>query len=153
MKQNTNQERKSFKEKIAENKGKIIAGATIVTVGAVSYILYKNTKAIKTLSAISKVDSELDKAQSKFNNTVTEYTRELTDQFVIVRDIAKEGALDEAIKSVKRKIQYRVGKIADLNNRPLDNDAIISKALYEKELEILKTKLKTFEDEWNNMLH
>lgn len=151
--QDTKQERKSFKEVIAENKGKIIAGTAIITVSAVGLILYRQHKAIKLLSEISKVDCDIDKLQGKFNREVTEYTKELTDQFVIVRDIAKEGALEEAIAAVKRKIQYRVGKIADLNNRPLDNDAMISKVLYEKELEILKTKLRTFEDEWNNMLH
>lgn len=153
MKQNTNNERKSFKEVVAENKGKIIAGATIVTVGAVGIILYKQHQALKLLCEITKVDCDIDKAQGKFNREVTEYVREMTDQFVVVRDIAKEGALEEAIATVKRKIQYRVGKIADLNNRPLDKDAMISKELYEKELEILKNKLTSFEKEWENMLH
>lgn len=150
MKQNTNNERKSFKEVVAENKGKILAGATIITVGI---ILYKQHQALKVLSEITKVDCEIDKLQGKFNREVTDYVREVTDQFVVVRDIAKEGALEEAIATVKRKIQYRVGKIADLNNRPFDKDAMISKELYEKELEILKKKLTTFEKEWDNMLH
>ena len=154
MFKNTNkEERKTFKEVLAENKGKIIAGATIVTVGAVGIILYKQHQALKLLGEISKVDCDIDELQGKFNREVTDYVREMTDQFVVVRDIAKEGALEEAIASVKRKIQYRVGKIADLNNRPLDNDAMISKELYEKELEILKKKLTTFEQEWENMLH
>ena len=153
MKQNTNKERKSFKEVIAENKGKIIAGATIITIGTVSYILYRHTKEIKALSELSNLDSILDKKQGELNHHLVEHAKELTEQFVVVKDIAKEGALEEAIASVKRKIQYRVGKIADLNNRPFDKDAMISKELYEKELEILKKKLATFEKEWENMLH
>ena len=153
FKNTNNEERRTFKEVVAENKGKIIAGATIVTVGAVGLVLYKQYQALKILSEITKVDADIDKLQGKFNREVTDYVREMTDQFVVVRDIAKEGALEEAIATVKRKIQYRVGKIADLNNRPFDKDAMLSKELYEKELEILRVKLETFEKEWDNMLH
>ena len=153
MKQNTNNERKSFKEVVAENKGKIIAGATVITIGTVSYVLYRNTKAIKGLYAINDAQMELSRKQGELNHASVDCAKEMAEQLVIVRDIAKEGALEEAIASVKRKIQYRVGKIADLSNRPSDKDAIISKELYEKELEILKKKLTTFEKEWENMLH
>ena len=154
MKNNENaKERKSFKEVVVENKGKIIAGVSIVTATAVGVVLYKNAIDIKNLSTIVDSQVKLNEAQGEFNNKSVECAKRITDELVKVRDIAKEGALEEAIAAVKRKIQYRVGKISDLSARPLDNDALISKELLEKELIILKDKLTMFENEWNNMLH
>lgn len=154
MKNNENaKERKSFKEVVVENKGKIIAGVSIVTAGAVGVVLYKNAIDIKNLSTIVDSQVKLNEVQGEFNNKSVECAKRITDELVKVRDIAKEGALEEAIAAVKRKIQYRVGKISDLSARPLDNDALISKELLEKELIILKDKLTMFENEWNNMLH
>ena len=152
MKQNTNNERKSFKEVLAENKGKIMAGATVITIGTISYVLYKNTKAIKALSDFTTSSAKLAEAQGDYNHVVTEGVGALVDQINITKDIAKEGALEEAIAAVKRKIQYRVGKIEGCikTNTP---ESLLSKETYEKELEILKKKLTTFEKEWDNMLH
>jgi hypothetical protein len=154
MKNNENvKERKSFKEVVVENKGKIIAGVSIVTAATVGVVLYKNAIDIKNLSIIVDSQVKLNEVQGEFNNKSVECAKRITDELVKVRDIAKEGALEEAIAAVKRKIQYRVGKISDLSARPLDNDALISKELLEKELIILKDKLTMFENEWNNMLH
>ena len=154
MRNNENaKERKSFKEVVVENKGKIIAGVSIVTAATVGVVLYKNAIDIKNLSTIVDSQVKLNEVQGEFNNKSVECAKRLTDELVKVRDIAKEGALEEAIAAVKRKIQYRVGKISDLSARPLDNDALISKELLEKELIILKDKLTMFENEWNNMLH
>lgn len=154
MKNNENaKERKSFKEVVVENKGKIIAGVSIVTAATVGVVLCKNTIEIKNLNAVLDGQIKLNEAQGDLNHKSIECAKRLTDELVKVRDIAKEGALEEAIAAVKRKIQYRVGKISDLSARPLDNDALISKELLEKELIILKDKLTMFENEWNNMLH
>ena len=154
MKNNENaKERKSFKEVVVENKGKIIAGVSIVTAGALGVVLYKNTKDIKALMTLNTLQSEVNSKQGTLNSSVVDCMDSMSKELVKVRDIAKEGALEEAIAAVKRKIQYRVGKISDLSARPLDNDALISKELLEKELIILKDKLTMFEDEWNNMLH
>ena len=152
FKNTNNEERKSFKEVLAENKGKIIAGAATITVGAVGIVLYKQHQTLKALSELSKIDCELDKLQGRFNHEVKNYIGEITDQFVVVRDIAKEGALEEAIAAVKRKIQYRVGKIEGCkkHNTP---EALLQKEIYEKEIKILKEKLTAFEKEWDNMLH
>ena len=47
MKNNENvKERKSLKEVVVENKGKIIAGVSIVAAGAVGIVVAKNHKAI-----------------------------------------------------------------------------------------------------------
>ena len=153
MKNNENvKERKSLKEVIVENKGKIIAGVSIVTATAVGVVVYKNVNEIKNLKAIVDAQIKLSEHQGELNNVSLECTKALTDELVKVRDIAKEGALEEAINAVKRKIQYRVTKIDGCikTNTP---ESLLSKEMYEKELEILKDKLVMFEEEWEKMLH
>ena len=153
MKNNENvKERKSFKEVVVENKGKIIAGVSIVTAATVSAVLYKNAIDIKNLNAVLDSQIDLNKAQGDLNNKSLEYTKRLADELVKVRDIAKEGALEEAIAAVKRKIQYRVTKIENCvkTNTP---ESLLSKDLLEKELEVLKDKLTIFQEEWEKMLH
>ena len=153
MKNNENaKERKSFKEVIVENKGKIIAGVSIVTATAVGVVVYKNVIDIKNLKGVVESQVKLNEAQGDFNKKSLECAQYITDELVKVRDIAKEGALEEAINAVKRKIQYRVTKIDGCikTNTP---ESLLSKEMYEKELEILKDKLVMFEEEWEKMLH
>ena len=153
MKNNENvKERKSLKEVIVENKGKIIAGASIVTAAAVGVVVYKNVNEIKNLKELVDAQMKLNEHQGELNHVSLECTKALTDELVKVRDIAKEGALEEAINAIKRKIQYRVTKIDGCikTNTP---ESLLSKEMYEKELEILKDKLVMFEEEWEKMLH
>lgn len=153
MKNNENvKERKSLKEVIVENKGKIIAGVSIVTATAVGVVVYKNVIDIKNLKGVVESQVKLNEAQGDFNKKSLECAQYITDELVKVRDIAKEGALEEAINAVKRKIQYRVTKIDGCikTNTP---ESLLSKEMYEKELEILKDKLVMFEEEWEKMLH
>ena len=153
MKNNENvKERKSLKEVIVENKGKIIAGVSIVTATAVGVVVYKNVIDIKNLKGVVESQVKLNEAQGDFNKKSIECAQHITDELVKVRDIAKEGALEEAINAVKRKIQYRVTKIDGCikTNTP---ESLLSKEMYEKELEILKDKLVMFEEEWEKMLH
>ena len=153
MKNNENvKERKSLKEVIVENKGKIIAGASIVTAAAVGVVVYKNVNEIKNLKEIVDAQMKLNEHQGELNHVSLECTKALTDELVKVRDIAKEGALEEAINAIKRKIQYRVTKIDGCikTNTP---ESLLSKEMYEKELEILRDKLTMFQEEWDKMLH
>ena len=153
MKNNENvKERKSLKEMIVENKGKIIAGVSIVTATAVGVVVYKNVIDIKNLKGVVESQVKLNEAQGDFNHKSLECAQYITDELVKVRDIAKEGALEEAINAIKRKIQYRVTKIDGCikTNTP---ESLLSKEMYEKELEILKDKLVMFEEEWEKMLH
>ena len=153
MKNNENvKERKSLKEVVVENKGKIIAGVSIVTATAVGVVVYKNVIDIKNLKGVVESQVKLNEAQGEFNHKSLECAQYITDELVKVRDIAKEGALEEAINAVKRKIQYRVTKIDGCikTNTP---ESLLSKEMYEKELEILKDKLVMFEEEWEKMLH
>ena len=153
MKNNENvKERKSLKEVIVENKGKIIAGASIITAAAVGVVVYKNVNEIKNLKELVDAQMKLNEHQGELNHVSLECTKALTDELVKVRDIAKEGALEEAINAVKRKIQYRVTKIDGCikTNTP---ESLLSKEMYEKELEILRDKLTMFQEEWDKMLH
>ena len=153
MKNNENvKERKSLKEVIVENKGKIIAGVSIITATAVGVVVYKNVIDIKNLKGVVESQVKLNEAQGEFNHKSLECAQYITDELVKVRDIAKEGALEEAINAVKRKIQYRVTKIDGCikTNTP---ESLLSKEMYEKELEILRDKLTMFQEEWDKMLH
>ena len=153
MKNNENvKERKSLKEVVVENKGKIIAGVSIVTAATVGVVLYNNMIEIKNLKGVVNGQIKLNEAQGEFNHKSLECAQRLTDELVKVRDIAKEGALEEAINAVKRKIQYRVTKIEGCI-KTNTTESLLSKEMYEKELEILKNKLTMFEEECDKMLH
>lgn len=155
FKNNNNEERKSFREVIEENKGKIIAGTTVVAVGVIGYLVYKNNVNAKNIKLLGKiVDGHTDLQNDMVNlaKLELEADKQIYTELDVVRDIAKEGALEEAIASVKRKIQYRVGKIENCvkTNTP---EALLSKQTYERELVILEGKLELFEKEWENMIH
>ncbi len=68
------------------------------------------------------------------------------------REIAEEGALEEAIKSINRKIQYRISKIEGCNNSK-DPESLLAKEIYEKELKELTRKRDTFNELWDKMVH
>ena len=153
MKNNENvKERKSLKEVIVENKGKIIAGVSIVTATAVGVVVYKNVIDIKNLKGVVESQVKLNDAQGDFNKKSLECAQYITDELVKVRDISKEGALEEAINAGKRKIQYRVTKIEGCI-KTNTTESLLSKEMYEKELEILTNKLTMFQEEWDKMLH
>lgn len=75
-KQNTNEvkERKSLKEMVVENKGKILVGAGIVTVGVLAYMGYKNNENIKTVKAVLNDQFKLNTAQGELNAAVSDIT-------------------------------------------------------------------------------
>ena len=73
-----------------------------------------------------------------------------TDDIEFVRDIVKEGALEEAIATVNRKINYRLDKIEHLKQRFQENGPeLISK--YEEELKELMVKQESFVAEYNSI--
>lgn len=148
MKTNKNQtnERKSFKEVLVENKGKIIVGG-LVTIGAV----VGGTFMLKQLK-IDLLLAKLADVQAEINDTASEALKDLNEELIVVKAITLEGALEQAIETLKKKIQYRVTKIAACTNDGTPQ-ALLSKEIYEKELEVLQEKLKLFEQEWNRMIH
>lgn len=63
MKNNENvKERKSLKEVVVENKGKIIAGVSIVAAGAVGIAVAKNYKGLanQLSKRVTKIDAKTD---------------------------------------------------------------------------------------------
>lgn len=144
--ENLTKERKSFKEVLVENKGKIIVGG-LAAIGAV----VGGTFMLKQL----KIDLSLVKLayrQAEINDTASEALKDLNEELIVVKAITLEGALEQAIETIKKKIQYRVTKI-DGCIKEGSPQALLSKEIYEKELEYFKDKLALFEDEWNKMIH
>lgn len=150
---NNNTEKKSLKERVMENKGKIIAGVSVVALGTISYMVYRNNVKVKELNAIIDAQLKFDESVVKLSQTDLSLAQKQAEYVKTTREIAEEGALEEAIKSVNKKIQYRIGKIEDLKLRPLDEDAKLSKEIYEKELKELTRKRDAFNELWDKMVH
>lgn len=108
-------ERRSFKEYVKANKGKIIVGASIITTGALAILLCK-----------SKID--LSKVSDKVNVLETALT---------------EGVFEEAIATTTRKINSRKDRIVFLRNRKDYGDEIIISQI-ENELKILTERRESF---------
>lgn len=152
-KQNTNEvkERKSLKEMVVENKGKILVGAGIVTVGVLAYMGYKNNENIKTVKAVLNDQFKLNTAQGELNAAVSDITGKEVDHMLLTRRIAEEGALEEAIKSVNRKIEYRVKKL-DGCMKEASEIALAAKEKYESELKILYKDRDNFQKIWDDRI-
>lgn len=150
---NETKERKSFKEFLVENKGKLIAISSVtVAVIAGGFYAYSRKKLDTSVVDLLNTELEMHKTQNVINKKTVSVLESLDNDMTVVKQIALEGALEEAIKSVKNKIQYRVTKI---DNCVADGtpQALLSKEIYEKELEYFKDKLALFEEEWNKMIH
>lgn len=131
QKENLNEktEKKTVKEWISENKGKIAIGGTCVLVGIGSYLTYKYHVKLIAHDAMIKQNA---------------------DDIEFVRDIVKEGALEEAIAALNRKINYRIEKIDNLKHGLKDGSLeLISK--YEEELRELTAKQEDFIAEYNSI--
>lgn len=148
MKTNTNltNEKKSFKEVLIENKGKIIVGglAAIGVVVGGTFMLNQLKFDISFL--------KIGFMQAEINDSASQALKDLNEELIVVKAITLEGALEQAIETIKKKIQYRVTKI-DGCIKEGSHQALLSKEIYEKELEVLKEKLELFEQEWNRMMH
>ena len=144
--ENLTKERKSFKEVLVENKGKIIVGG-LAAIGAVvggTFMLYQLKFDISFL--------KMGFMQAEINDSSSQALKDFNEELIVVKSITLEGALEQAIETLKKKIQYRVTKI-DGCIKEGTQQALLSKEIYEKELEVLQEKLKLFEQEWNRMMH
>ena len=111
MKNNENvKERKSLKEVVVENKGKIIAGVSIVAAGAVGIAVAKNHKAIvDQLKQIKKVDAKVE-----IGHVISEelwHRAEVTEDIII-----NSGIIDQARATIIRKKDNLVGKLNRYTN-------------------------------------
>ena len=111
MKNNENvKERKSLKEVVVENKGKIIAGISIVAAGAVGIAVAKNHKAIvDQLKQIKQVD-----AKAEIGHVISE---ELWHRAEVTEDIiVNSGIIDQARATIMRKKDNLIGKLNRYTN-------------------------------------
>ena len=122
MKNNENvKERKSLKEVVVENKGKIIAGVSIVAAGAVGIAVAKNHKAIvDQLKQIKKVDAKVE-----IGNVISE---ELWHRAEVTEDIiVNSGIIDQAKATIIRKKDTLVSKLNCYENMTQLTDDIVNK--------------------------
>lgn len=122
MKNNENvKERKSLKEVVVENKGKIIAGVSIVAAGAVGIVVAKNHKAIvDQLKQIKKVDTKIE-----VGHVISE---ELWRRAEVTEDIiVNSGIIDQAKATIIRKKDTLVSKLNCYENMTQLTDDIVNK--------------------------
>ena len=122
MKNNENvKERKSLKEVVVENKGKIIAGVSIVAAGAVGIAVAKNHKAIvDQLKQIKQVD-----AKAEIGHVISE---ELWHRADVTEDIiVNSGIIDQARATIIRKKDTLVSKLNCYENMTQLTDDIVNK--------------------------
>ena len=119
MKNNENaKERKSFKEVVVENKGKIIAGVSIVTAGAVGVVLVKNHKDL--FKYITKVEAKSDLG--------TIVDKELWEKVEVTEDIiVNSGIIDQARATIMRKRDTLISNLNCLTNMDQINDDVVDK--------------------------
>lgn len=144
--ENLTKERKSFKEVLVENKGKIIVGG-LATIGAVVGGTFMLNQLKFDISFL-----KMGFMQAEINDSASQALKDFNEELIVVKAITLEGALEQAIETIKKKIQYRVTKI-DGCIKEGSPQALLSKEIYEKELEYFKDKLALFEEEWNKMIH
>ena len=116
---------KEFKQKIKDNKGKIIAG--IIFVSGVTYVIVKQNGTIKELKLdISKQSDVISNQQEDID---------------VLKSVMSKTVLSSLKDSVKRQLRYAEGKL----NNALKNDNVISEAdqtLREEEIEFLSQQLE-----------
>ena len=114
-----------FKQKIKDNKGKIIAG--IIFVSGVTYVIVKQNGTIKELKLdISKQSDVISNQQEDID---------------VLKSVMSKTVLSSLKDSVKRQLRYAEGKL----NNALKNDNVISEAdkkLREEEIEFFSQQLE-----------
>ena len=126
MKNNENaKERKSFKEVVVENKGKIIAGVSIVTASAVGIVLVKNNKdMMKLLDRTVKVQSAVTTV-SEVNTIANDMLWEKVN--VTENIIVNSGIIEQARATIIRKRDNLISKLNCLENMQQLTDDVVNK--------------------------
>ena len=163
MKKNQEQqtkERRSMKEVIIDNRGKIIAGVGVVSC-VVSYVILRNKYENEMKNVTEKFgDKMLNKIDelNQYKNKVLMLEEDIVDLYEdnkTLSAILSEGVLQDAIETTSNKINSRTSKLRILEDIVKDNpkEDIIDKIYKVKEeLEVLssrkglyETKLKCYE--------
>ena len=109
---------KEFKQKVKDNKGKIIT--SLLVIGGVTFVIVKQNNTIKQL----KIS---DAKQSK--------------DIAVLKSVMNENVLSSLKASLTRKLRYAEGRL----NNALLNDNVISEAdklLREEEIEFFSKELE-----------
>lgn len=127
-------ERKSFKEVVYDNRGKILIGALCITTGTLSYLLFKEVKQNEILKMENvKLNTE-NKMVNKFKETVE-----------TIQEAMSEGMIQEAIATTTRKLNSRMDKrdhLLSKNNLKYDDQIKLEKTL--EEIEVFERRLNAF---------
>ena len=119
-----------IKQKIRENKGKIILGC--ISVAGVIYVIVKQNDKIKLLESNVKLLSDE-------NETLCNDVKTLNNDVRVLKGVITENVLANMKQSLKRQLRYAEGRL----NRGL-SDKVISEAdikLREEEIESIGKEL------------
>lgn len=164
MKKNQEQqtkERRSMKEVIIDNRGKIIAGVGVVSC-VVSYVILRNKYENEMKNVTEKFgDKMLNKIDelNQYKNKVLMLEEDIVDLYEdnkTLSAILSEGVLQDAIETTSNKINSRTSKLRILEDRltitPNDEEKFKLIEKIREELEVLtsrkdlyETKLKRYE--------
>lgn len=127
-------ERKSFKEVVYDNRGKILTGALCITTVTLSYLLFKEVKQNEILKIENvKLNTE-NKMVNKFKETVE-----------TIQEAMSEGMIQEAIATTTRKLNNRIDirdRLLNKNNLDHTEQMKLNKAL--EEIEVFERRLNAF---------
>ena len=125
-----------IKQKIRENKGKIILGC--VSVAGVIYVITKQNGKIKLLESNVKLLSDE-------NETLCNDVKTLNNDVRVLKGVLTDNVLANMKQSLKRQLRYAEGKL----NNALLNDNVISEAdikLRKEEIESIGKELLKIDD-------
>lgn len=114
-------EKGSIKDVVIDNRGKIIAGASAVVIGALGYIIYKE---------------RLD------YNQLSIRLREAHEKADILAEALSEGVFEEAIATTTRKLNSRKDRLNYLINNNDETNEIVVKL--KGEIEVLTRRRDAF---------
>lgn len=127
-------ERKSFKEVVYDNRGKILTGALCITTATLSYLLFKEVK-----------QNEIIKMENVKLNTENKMVNKFKETVETIQEAMSEGMIQEAIATTTRKLNSRMDKrdhLLSKNNLKYDDKIKLEKTL--EEIEVFERRLNAF---------
>lgn len=135
-----NKKERSLKEVVYENRGKIIAGVSLIACGVLSYVVFKNKSKINLLEdAVESLESDI---------------LDLTADNATLSSILSEGVLQDAITTTSNKINSRVSRLNlledKIKSRPDDESMVQKITKIKEDIEILLTRKDLYESKLHN---
>ena len=114
-----------IKQKIRENKGKIILGC--ISVAGVIYVITKQNGKIKLLESNVKLLSDE-------NETLCNDVKTLNNDVQVLKGVITENVLANMKQSLKRQLRYAEGRL---------NNGIASKVISEADIKLRKEEMES----------